>query len=122
MNKTLKILFIILGISACSSSFNTPEVSGNITKVSYYSDKFNGRPTASGEIFDNSKFTTAHVNLPFGTKVLLTNVANGDTVTVKVNDRGNLNKERAFDITQAAFKKIGDLLQGIITVEYKILN
>jgi rare lipoprotein A len=56
--------------------------------ASYYHDKFTGRKTASGQIFDNKKMTAAHKKLPFGSKVRVTNEANGKSVIVTVNDRG----------------------------------
>lgn len=74
--------------------------------ASYYADKFNGRNTASGEIFDNNKYTAAHKKLPFGTKVRVTNQANGKSVIVKINDRGPFVKGRHIDLTKRAFRDI----------------
>ena len=90
--------------------------------ASCYHDKFHGRRTASGEPYDKDKFTTAHRFLPFGTMVLVRNIKTGDSVIVKVNDRGPFHKTRTFDLSKAAFLKIGDLRTGPIPVEYKILE
>lgn len=90
--------------------------------ASYYNDKFNGRKTASGEIFDNSKFTAAHMQLPFGTKVKITNLRNGESVIVKVNDRGPFHSKRAFDLSKAAFDEIGNLDRGVIPIEYEVVE
>ena len=90
--------------------------------VSYYHDKFNGRKTASGEKFDNSKLTAANMKLPFGTKVKLTNLNNGESVVVRINDRGPFHKSRAFDISKAAFDELGDIDHGVIPVEYEIVD
>lgn len=90
--------------------------------VSYYHDKFNGRKTASGEKFDNSKLTAANMKLPFGTKVKLTNLKNGESVIVRINDRGPFHSSRAFDISKAAFDELGDIDHGVIPVEYEVVD
>ena len=90
--------------------------------ASCYHDKFHGRRTASGEPYDKDKFTTAHRFLPFGTMVMVRNIKTGDSVIVKVNDRGPFHKTRTLDLSKAAFLKIGDLRTGPIPVEYKILE
>ena len=90
--------------------------------ASCYHDKFHRRRTASGEPYDKDKFTTAHRFLPFGTMVMVRNIKTGDSVIVKVNDRGPFHKTRTFDLSKAAFLKIGDLRTGPIPVEYKILE
>lgn len=90
--------------------------------ASYYHDKFNGRKTANGEIFSNSKFTAANRTLPFGTKVRVTNLRNGKEVVVRINDRGPFHKARALDLSKASFDEIGDLSRGTIPVEYEIID
>lgn len=90
--------------------------------ASYYHDKFNGRKTASGEIFSNSKFTAANRTLPFGTNIKVTNLNNGKQVIVKINDRGPFHASRALDISKAAFDEIGDTNRGTIPVEYEIVD
>lgn len=90
--------------------------------ASYYHDKFNGRKTASGEIFSNSKFTAANRTLPFGTNIRVTNLNNGKQVIVKINDRGPFHASRALDISKAAFDEIGDINRGTIPVEYEIVD
>ena len=74
--------------------------------ATYYADKFNGRKTTSGERFHNSKYTAAHMKLPFGTMVRVTNVNNGKFVDVKVNDRGPFSKKLEIDLTKKAFMEI----------------
>lgn len=90
--------------------------------ASYYHDKFNGRKTASGEIFDNAKFTAANRTLPFGTNIKVTNLNNGKEVIVKINDRGPYHSSRALDMSKAAFDEIGDTDRGTIPVEYEIVD
>lgn len=74
--------------------------------ASYYADKFTGRKTASGKIFDNQKYTAAHKKLPFGTKVRVTNEANGQSTMVTINDRGPFTKGREIDLSKRAFRDI----------------
>ncbi|MDF2832889.1 MAG: hypothetical protein K0Q82_1995 [Chryseobacterium indoltheticum] len=90
--------------------------------ASYYHDKFNGRKTASGEVFDNSKLTAAHRTLPFGTEVKVTNLNNGKEVIVTINDRGPFHSSRALDMSRAAFDEIGNTDRGTIPVEYEIVD
>lgn len=90
--------------------------------ASYYHDKFNGRKTASGQIFSNSKLTAAHRTLPFGTKVKVTNLRNGESVVVTINDRGPFHGSRALDLSKAAFDEIGNLSKGTMPIEYQIVD
>lgn len=80
--------------------------------ASYYADKFTGRRTASGRKFDNSKYTAAHRKLPFGTKLKVTNEANGKSVIVEVTDRGPFTKGRDIDLTRKAFMQIASSRYG----------
>lgn len=102
-------LLLSVFILSCSSSKNT---SGKVLKskaeASYYHDKFNGKKTASGEKFSNSKLTAAHRTLAFGTKVKVTNLANDKSVVVEVNDRGPFKKSREIDLSKKAFMEITD--------------
>ncbi|KGO92662.1 septal ring lytic transglycosylase RlpA family protein [Flavobacterium subsaxonicum] len=74
--------------------------------ATYYADKFNGRKTCSGEKFHNAKYTAAHMKLPFGTMVRVTNENNGKFVDVKVNDRGPYSKKLEIDLTKKAYMDI----------------
>ncbi|MDG2433515.1 septal ring lytic transglycosylase RlpA family protein [Flavobacterium sp.] len=74
--------------------------------ASYYADKFHGKRTASGAIFDKNKLTAAHKKLPFGTKVKVTNEANGKFVIVEITDRGPFVRSREIDLSQKAFMDI----------------
>jgi rare lipoprotein A len=88
-----------------------------IGKASYYASKFHGRRTANGEVFSNKKMTAAHLKLPFGTIVKVTNLDNGRTVIVKVNDRGPHTKAFIIDVSQAAAKELGFYTKGVAKVE-----
>jgi len=85
-------------------------------KASFYGNKFNGRKTASGERFDNSKYTAAHKKLPFGTKVVVENVVNKKRVTVRINDRGPFTKNRILDVSLQAAKELDFVRQGTATI------
>lgn len=80
--------------------------------ASYYADKLNGRRTASGRKFDNQKYTAAHRKFPFGTKLKITNEANGKSVIVEVTDRGPFTKGRDIDLTRRAFMEIAGSKYG----------
>ena len=117
------ILVVIMMISVFGIySFKNNSNNAKTSFTSFYHDKFNGRKTASGEIFDNKKFTAANMKLPFGTKVKITNLRNGESVVVRVNDRGPFHSGRAFDISKAAFDEIGDLKHGTLPIEYEVLD
>lgn len=74
--------------------------------ASYYADRFNGKRTANGSRFNNNKYTAAHKKLPFGTRIKVTNEANGKFVIVKVTDRGPFVKTRELDLSKRAFMEI----------------
>ena len=84
--------------------------------ASYYADKFNGRKTANGEIFDSNKLTAAHKTLPFGAIVKVTNLINNKSVIVRINDRGPFVSGRIIDLSKAAAKKINLLEAGVVKV------
>lgn len=90
-------------------------------KASYYADKFNGRKTASGVTFRNSKKIAAHKTLPFGTKVKVTNLGNGKSTKVVIQDRGPFVAGRIIDLSKKSARKIGMINQGIgnVKIEYK---
>ena len=75
--------------------------------ASWYGPGFHGRKTASGERFDTTELTAAHLSLPFGTKLLVRNERNGKEVVVRVNDRGPYIKSRIIDLSQAAARALG---------------
>ena len=87
-----------------------------IGKASFYAKEFNGRKTANGEIFSNAKYTCAHPTLPFGTKLKVTNKANGKSCMVTVNDRGPYAKGRIIDLSKKAASDLDFIHQGVATV------
>lgn len=89
--------------------------------ASYYADKYDGRKTASGEVFRQNKLTAAHRTLPFGTMVRVKNIKNGKTVDVKVNDRGPFVSGRIIDLSRSAAEKIDLIREGVAEVEVTVL-
>lgn len=91
--------------------------------ASYYADRFHGKRTASGKIFDMNGMTAAHKKIPFGTKVKVTNEANGKMVIVEVTDRGPFVKGRDIDLSKKAFMMItGNKNSGKATVTIEVLQ
>ncbi|UJS24888.1 septal ring lytic transglycosylase RlpA family protein [Thiothrix winogradskyi] len=101
----------------------TPAKSHQVGTASFYSDKFHGRKTASGERFDQNDLTCAHGSLPFGCRIRVTNLRNNKTVEVKVNDRGGFHKHgRVIDLSKAAAKEIGMVSTGTAKVKVEVLE
>jgi rare lipoprotein A len=90
--------------------------------ASYYANKFQGRKTAMGELYDKDKMTCAHNALPMGTWVKVTNLRNKRTVVVKVNDRLHYKNKRLVDLSRAAAAKLGYLKRGLTKVKVEILG
>ena len=90
--------------------------------ASWYGGKFHGRHTSSGEVFDTNEFTAAHKTLPFGTIVKVTNLDNGKTTIVKINDRGPFVEDRIIDLSRAAAEAIGMVGPGVARVSLQIVD
>ena len=91
-------------------------------KASFYADSFEGNPTASGEKYKANKFTAAHKTLPFGTVVKVTNLANKESVTVTINDRGPYVEGRVIDLSKAAAGKLKFFSKGVADVSIEIVD
>lgn len=85
-------------------------------RASFYADRFQGRPTASGEPYDSASLTAAHRSLPFGTKVKVTNLRNSKSVVVTINDRGPHHPNRIIDLSKSAAKKLNFIDRGLTRV------
>ncbi len=91
--------------------------------ASYYADKFNGKRTTSGKKFSNSGYTAAHKKLPFGTKVKVTNEANGSSVIVEITDRGPFVRSKEIDLTKRAFMEIAqNKRSGMMRVKIEVVE
>lgn len=120
---------LVIGAATCGSAprfepsvTTAPAVSTSTGVASWYGPGFNGKKTASGERFNENLFTAAHRTLPFGSVVRVTNLQNGRSVDVRINDRGPFAKGRVIDISKAAAKEIGIIQQGIGRVEVHVLS
>ena len=96
------------------------EIDGGM--ASYYGNELAGNRTASGERFDPGQLTAAHRSLPFGTMVRVTNTSNGDSVVVRINDRGPFSRGRVIDVSQAAAREIGMHRSGTARVKLALLD
>ncbi len=90
--------------------------------ASYYSTKFHGKKTSSGETYNMNDFTAAHLTYPFGTIVKITNLKNKKTTTVKINDRPPKSTKRIIDMSYAAAKELGMIKSGIAKVKLEVLK
>lgn len=90
--------------------------------ASYYAEEFQGRKTASGEIYDMHDLTAAHRTLPFGTKVRVTNRESGKSVVVRINDRGPFKDDRVIDLSLGAARQLGLIATGTGFVSLQVLE
>lgn len=90
--------------------------------ASWYGQRHQGRPTASGEAYDMNQLTAAHRTIPFGTRLRVTNVENGRSVVVRVNDRGPHVPGRILDLSLRAATELGMLGEGVARVEVVVLT
>lgn len=90
--------------------------------ASYYGRELAGRRTASGERFNPAGLTAAHRTYPFGTRLRVTNLANGRQVIVRVNDRGPFVRRRTLDVSQGAVRALGFTGRGMARVRYERLS
>ena len=90
--------------------------------ASYYHSKFNGRKTASGDIYDEKKFTAAHNGLPLRTWVKITNLSNNRSVVVRINDRMHPKNKRLVDLSRAAASRLGYIGKGLVRVKLEVLG
>lgn len=90
--------------------------------ASWYGGEFHGRPTSSGEVYDMNQLTCAHNTLPLGTTVMVTNLENGRSLELKVNDRGPFVKERIIDVSYAAAQMLGMWGKGTAPVKVEVVS
>lgn len=114
----MKLFFSVFTLLICFSVLGQTQ-SG---KASFYADKFEGRETASGEIYNHNKATAAHRKLPFNTKVKVTNLNNNRSTIVRINDRGPFIRGRIIDLSQSVADELGALESGIIEVTIEVLG
>lgn len=138
MKLTVLIIFLIILLSSCSPSVRFSSIASvGIIKAkgetlpkgtklkgtaSFYADMFEGRQTANGEIYSQGNLTAAHKTLAFGTKVKVTNLRNGKSIIVEINDRGPYVDDRIIDLTKKAAETLDYIKQGTAEVELEIIE
>jgi rare lipoprotein A len=121
---SLSILLALLFSSCATVKYSTDSDWNGYRETgmaSYYAMKYQFRKTASGERFSQFSRTAAHRRLPFGTRVRVTNLKNGKSVVVKINDRGPFVNGRIIDLSRSAFSKIGNLNTGVLDVKIEVI-
>ncbi len=120
-----RLLFILCSIILLTSCAGKSYFrSGNVQKgiASWYGSDFHGKLTSTGEIYNMHALTAAHKTLPFGAYVRVTNLNNGKSIVVRINDRGPFIKGRIIDLSYAAAKKVGMDITGVAPVKIKVLK
>jgi rare lipoprotein A len=93
-----------------------------VGQVSYYAAKFDGKKTASGEIYESGGLTAAHRELPFGVRVRVTHLKSGKSVMVRVNDRGPFVKGRILDVSREAADQLGLVQTGVAEARIEVVE
>jgi rare lipoprotein A len=110
---------------AVTAGARTPQKSRNprpyqVGTASWYGEQFQGKETASGELYDMRDFTAAHLSLPLGTYVRVTNLSNGRAVILRINDRGPYVENRIIDVSYNAARALGFKDRGLQKVRVDV--
>lgn len=120
------LLIVLLFTASALLAGDSPEVKTKprvlYGTASYYSNSFHGKKTANGEVFSQQKLTAACNVLPLGTWVKVTNLRNGKSVTVKINDRLHSKMTRVVDLSRAAADKLNYIKAGLTRVKVEVLG
>lgn len=124
--KSILSVSLLSACSVVSAKGATHKTSTNslqqIGLASYYSDRYQGRQTASGERYDKSKLTATHNKLPFGTRLRVTNLVNHKSVVVRVIDRAQLRNGRLVDLSRQAARELDFVQAGTAKVKLEVLG
>ncbi|MFH1738468.1 MAG: septal ring lytic transglycosylase RlpA family protein [bacterium] len=114
----LCFVFAFLMVSCASGSKRYGRTKFPQTGIaSWYGEKYHGRQTASGERYNMNAMTAAHPSLPFGSRVKVTNLENGQNAKLRINDRGPFVRGRIIDVSYRAARKLGFVRQGLTRVK-----
>ena len=119
------IVALAIGCAGCSlirRPAPPPPAPAEVGVASWYGRDFDGRRTASGDVFDRQTFSAAHRTLPLGTRARVTNLANGRSVIVRINDRGPFVRGRTLDVSYAAARALGMLDRGTARVRVEVIG
>ncbi len=124
MKRLLATCALLSLLAGCASQSGTVDPHGydQTGVASYYGARHHGKRTASGERFNQHGLTAAHRQLPFGTRVKVTNLKNNDSVVVRINDRGPYTRGRLIDVSRAAAEQLGMLRSGTARVRVQALD
>jgi len=133
ITNSLGIILVSLLLAGCTASprFTSEKFSDETNDThllmqegvaSYYADEFNGHQTSNGETYDMYEMTAAHQTLPFNTRVRVTNIENGKTIVVRINDRGPFKDERIIDLSLAAAKSLELIGSGTARVRLEVIE
>jgi len=118
-----KQLGILIAIVSLATAWNLGSATAQTAEegvANFYSDKFQGKKTASGAVYDKNKLTASHKTLPYGTKVRVTNLENGKSVVVTVNDRMKPGNAAVIDVTRRAAQELGFTKTGKAKVKLEV--
>ena len=120
------LLLLLLLVAGCAGHRAPPGTPGRghteTGMASWYGKKFHGRKTANGERYNMNALTAAHRTLPFGTVVRVTNLDNGRSVVVRINDRGPFKKGRIIDLSRKAARELDMIGPGVVKVRLKVTS
>ena len=119
---TLSLFLVILLIVSCHSVPKKEPSNVQTGLASWYGPNFHGKTTSSSEVYNMYDMTAAHRTLPFGTYVMVTNLDNGRSVKVKINDRGPFVKGRIIDLSYAAAQVLDAVGPGVVPVKIEVLT
>jgi rare lipoprotein A len=118
--KQRRIVAILVTLATVSMLGIAAGQTGEEGVANFYSDKFQGKKTASGEVYDKNGLTASHKKLPYGTKVKVTNVENGKSVVLTVNDRMAASNPAVIDVTRRAAEELGFVKAGKTKVKLEV--
>lgn len=126
------LVVLLVAVAACGGGTRTTPKKKRVAvvetgavqrgKASWYGGSFHGGPTASGERYNKRSMTAAHRKLPFGTRVRVTNLKNGRSVVLRINNRGPYGKGRIIDVSEAAAEKLDMIDAGVVPCTVEVLR
>ncbi|MER2998998.1 septal ring lytic transglycosylase RlpA family protein [Pontibacter populi] len=114
------IIFLFIGIGQVTIAQDITQTETG--PASWYGSKYHGRKTSSGERYNKNDMTAAHKTLPFGTKVKVTNLANNESVILRINDRGPFVGNRIIDVSEVAARKLDIHSRGVAKVKVEVIE
>jgi rare lipoprotein A len=113
---------LLIAAGSAYADTDASPVAATTGHASWYGEQFADRPTASGERYNPDKLTGAHRTLPLGSKVRVTNLQNGRSVLVTINDRGPYARRRAIDLSYGAARVLGMVRRGVARVRIELVD